>query len=129
MNEMQSKPFSEQVKEAWKEGCKNGRDFALDREELRKEVANRVRKCRLEARMTQEEVSGKIGANSMTYKGYENCRSDIPLVYLVRIADLYSVSVDYLVGHSEEKRERAGNDMEERIAQLEKMVAKMTTRE
>lgn len=129
MNEVQNKPFSEKVKEAWEEGCKNGRDFALNREELRKEVANRVRQCRIEARMTQEEVSGKIGVNSMTYKGYENCRSDIPLVYLVRIADLYSVSVDYLVGRSEEKKEQAGANMEERIAQLEKLVAKMTAGE
>lgn len=117
--------FRETCKESWKKGCETGRNFALDRSELRKEIAGRIRKCRMEARLTQEEVSEKIDANPLTYKGYENCRSDIPTVYLVRIADLYGVSVDFLVGRTENSAEAAGANMEERIAQLEKLMAEL----
>ncbi len=125
MSENQNKPFGKIARDAWEEGCKTGRNFAKDRSELRKEIASRVRKCRLDARMTQEEVSEKIDANALTYKGYENCRSDIPTVYLVRIADYYGVSVDYLVGRTDSKEPSASASLEERIAQLEQMMAQM----
>lgn len=126
MSEIQNKPFSQTAKEAWDKGCATGHRFALDRSELRKEIANRVRKCRLDARLTQEEVSEKIDVNSLTYKGYENCRSDIPTVYLVRIADFYDVSVDYLVGRTDNRQPSATGNLEDRITQLEQMMAQLT---
>lgn len=126
MSEVQNKPFSQTAKEAWNKGCATGHKFALDRSELRKEIANRVRKCRLDARLTQEEVSEKIDVNSLTYKGYENCRSDIPTVYLVRIADFYNVSVDYLVGRTDNRQPSATGSLEDRIAQLEQMMTQLT---
>lgn len=125
MSETQNKPFSQAAKEAWEKGCETGHNFALDRAELRKEIANRVRKCRLDARLTQEEVSEKIDANALTYKGYENCRSDIPTVYLVRIADFYGVSVDYLVGRTDSKEALPSASIEDRVAQLEQLVSQL----
>ena len=128
MSEKQNKPFSEVAKDAWEKGCETGRNFAKDRAELRKEIASRVRKCRLDARLTQEEVSEKIDANALTYKGYENCRSDIPTVYLIRIADFYGVSVDYLIGRTDNKETHTSASMEERIAQLEQMMEQLKER-
>lgn len=126
MSEKQNKPLNELAKDAWEKGCETGRNFAKDRSELRKEIASRVRKCRLDARLTQEEVSEKIDANALTYKGYENCRSDIPTVYLIRIADYYGVSVDYLVGRTDSKDADTSKSLEDRIAQLEQMMAQLT---
>lgn len=125
MSENQNKSFGEIAKGAWEKGCETGRNFAKDRSELRKEIASRVRKCRMDARMTQEEISEKIDVNALTYKGYENCRSDIPTVYLVRIADYYGVSIDYLVGRTDNKEPSASASIEERIAQLEQMMAQL----
>ena len=125
MSEKQNKPFRETAKEAWEHGCKTGHNFAIDRSELRKEVASRIRKCRLEARLTQEEVSDKIDANALTYKGYENCRSDVPAVYLIRIADFYNTSVDYLLGRTDNKESYSSASLEDRIAQLEQMMAQL----
>ena len=116
-----NKTFGEVTKEAWN----RGRSDAKNRTELRKIVANRIRKCRLDARWTQEEVSVKIDANPLTYKGYENCRSDVPAIFLVRIADLYGVSVDYLLGRTEDKEVCSSASLEERITQLEKMMAQL----
>lgn len=126
MSEKQNKPLKEIAKDAWEKGCETGHNFAVDRAELRKEIAHRVRKCRLDARLTQEEVSDRIDANPLTYKGYENCRSDIPTVYLVRIADFYGVSVDYLVGRTDSKDAPSSTSLEDRIAQLEQTVALLT---
>lgn len=126
MSEKQNKYFSESAKDAWEKGCETGRNFAKDRAELRKEIAGRVRKCRLDARLTQEEVSEKIDVNALTYKGYENCRSDIPTVYLVRIADYYGVSVDYLVGRTDNREAESTTNLEDRILQLEQMMAQLT---
>ena len=124
---MQNKSFSEIAKDAWEKGCETGRNLAKDRAELRREIASRIRKCRLDARLTQEEVSEKIDANALTYKGYENCRSDVPAIYLVRIADFYGVSVDYLVGRTDNK-EGCSSNIEDRIAQLEQMMAQLNTK-
>lgn len=129
MDEKQnSKPFSEQAKAAWDKGCEYGLSFAKDRAELRKEIAHRVRKCRLDAHLTQEEIGDKVGVNALTYKGYENCRSDIPTVYLVRIADYYGVSVDYLVGRTDSKAEVTTASMEARVAQLEQMMKQLQSK-
>ncbi len=124
-NENINKPLGEVCKDAWEKGCETGRNFAKDRSELRRDIADRVRKCRLEARLTQEEVSAKIDANPLTYKGYENCRSDIPTVYLVRIADFYGISTDYLLGRTDNKGRIASASMEERVAQLEQLMAQL----
>lgn len=136
MDEMQNKSFGEKMKAAWEDGCRMGRSFSMNREELRREIAGRVRKCRTNARLTQEEISEIIDVNALTYKGYENCRSDIPMVYLVRLADYYETSLDYLAGRTADKEEQfaasvkdrvkqleaAGLDTDGRIAQLEKLV-------
>lgn len=125
MSEKQNKPFGELAKEAFNKGFERGQAFTNNRAELRMKIATRVRQCRLDARLTQEEVSEKIDANALTYKGYENCRSDIPLVYLVRIADYYGVSLDYLVARTDEKEASSSASLEERIVQLEQMMEQL----
>ncbi len=74
----------------------------------------------------------KININHLTYRGYENCKSDIPIVYLVRLADEFGVSMDYLTGRTDSKtgdappkKEDTASSTDARIAQLEKMVAQL----
>lgn len=121
MSQYANKTFSEISKEAFQ----SGRNRAKDSAELRAIVANRIRQCRLDARLTQEEVSTKIDANVLTYKGYENRRSDVPAVFLVRIADFYGISVDYLLGRTDDKEMCSSASLEERITQLEQMMAQL----
>lgn len=125
MSETKNKSFSEITKEAWEHGRETGQRFTKDRIALRAITANRIRKCRLDARMTQEEISTKLDVNVLTYKGYENRRSDVPAVYLVRIADFYEVSVDYLLGRINDTEKCSSARLEERITQLEQMMAQL----
>lgn len=65
---------------------------------LRSLISDRIKWVRFRFRLTQYEFSQSIDVNYYTYRGYENCRSDIPIHVLVKIANLYHVSMDYLVG-------------------------------
>lgn len=102
-----------------------GRELNMAKTQLREVVAHRIKVQRLKAKLTQEEMARKINTNFLTYRGYENCKSDIPLALLVRIADVFDVSLDYLVGREEESepKEKTSDDFDaitQRIAQLEK---------
>lgn len=88
--------------EAWSRGAQMGHDLNTAKNQLREVVAHRVKVQRLNAKMTQEELANRININFLTYRGYENCKSDIPLVLLVRIANEFGVSLDYLAGRTDE---------------------------
>lgn len=113
--------------EAWQRGVEIGLDLNKAKADIRETIAHRIRICRNTAKMTQEQVSDLIHANRLTYRGYENCRSDIPIAYLVRIADVFNVSLDYLTGRTDEVSQGGSNtpDTSARLAQLEKMVAQL----
>lgn len=128
MSEKKSKPFREAAKESWEKGCETGKKLGQDRARLRLMIASNIRKCRHDARLTQEEVSEKIDANPLTYKGYENCRSDVPAIYLVRIADFYGISVDYLLGRTETKEPYTTTSIEDRVTKLEQLLHELATK-
>lgn len=73
-------------------------DVYDDKLALQVRIACMLHAARFEANLTQRELAAKAGINPFTYKGYENCRSNVPMVHLVRIADVLDVSVDYLLG-------------------------------
>ena len=99
-----------------------GNDFlALSKLKLREIVAYRIKSLRIAKGISQEQLSHRIDANTLTYRGYENCKSDIPLFYLVRIADVLETSLDYLVGRTGTQEQ--GN-LEQRVQQLEEIVLK-----
>ena len=47
--------------------------------------------------LTQKQVAEKIGCGHRAYAYYEEGRRDIPTQVLIKIADLYEVSVDYIL--------------------------------
>lgn len=53
---------------------------------------------RTERRLTQKQVADSLGINSVTYLHYEKNQREPPLALLIKIAQLYEVSVDYLLG-------------------------------
>ena len=52
-------------------------------------------------RFTQREVAQRLGISQPSYIRYENGSAEPPLENLVKIADLYDVSVDFLLGRKE----------------------------
>lgn len=59
---------------------------------------------RIDNDMTQAEVADYLGCQREVYRRYEKGTRQIPIDFLIKLAELYSVSIDYLVGISDEKR-------------------------
>lgn len=61
----------------------------------------RLKKLRLERRLTMQEVAIKLGLAKSSYAGYEGGQRNPPIDKLIALAHLYQVSTDYLLGLTE----------------------------
>lgn len=58
----------------------------------------RIKELRAENNLRQEDVADNLGISRVNYNRYENGIHNFPLEILWALADLYDVSLDYLVG-------------------------------
>ena len=70
---------------------------------MRDVLAKRLKQCRTEKGLTQNEVAIFCDITEKTYRNYELNRREPKLEILLRIADFYHVSLDYLVGRTDTK--------------------------
>ena len=63
--------------------------------------SERLRMIRKEKGMTQIEVAAKIHISERHYQAYEAGKHEPTLSVLLRLADLFDVSLDYLAGRSD----------------------------
>lgn len=68
----------------------------------------RMRALRKYNDYTQKQIAELLHVAQSTYSDYEHGRANIPVDSLVVLAKLYGVTLDYLVGISEEKGEKEG---------------------
>ena len=61
-------------------------------------MGKRLKELREERGYTQKQVADKLGLNSVTYLHYEKEQREPPLGLLADMAQLYGVTVDYLLG-------------------------------
>lgn len=54
-----------------------------------------------DADMTQSAVAAYLGIQQTVYSRYERGFQTIPLEHLIKLADYYHVSLDYLTGRTE----------------------------
>lgn len=64
----------------------------------------RIRNLREDEDLTQEDVAKILNISQTTYSRYESGSLDLPSQSLIKLAEFYSVSVDYLLGISNSKR-------------------------
>jgi len=60
----------------------------------------RLRDMREDADLKQKDIAEYLGIQQTVYSRYERGFQTIPLEYLIKLADYYGVSLDYLVGRS-----------------------------
>ncbi len=60
----------------------------------------RIRDLREDRDMTQTALSQILHCSQRIYSNYERGEVDIPTEVLIRLADFYDVSVDYLLGRT-----------------------------
>ena len=63
----------------------------------------RLKKLREENMLTQKTVADFLHVRQNTYSQYETGQRQIPIDNLIELADFYKVSVDYLLGLTDEE--------------------------
>ena len=69
-------------------------------------LAQRLKQCRKEKGYTQGQVAIYCDITEKAYQNYELMTREPKLDILVRIAELYNVSLDYLTGRTDTKELR-----------------------
>lgn len=63
-----------------------------------------IRSLRIDGGFTQKQIAGYLGISQNTYSQYEIGVLNYPVDVLVKLADFYEVSVDYLLGRTGVKK-------------------------
>ena len=71
--------------------------------------AERLKELRKQAHLTQVELAKRLGIGQSSYADWERGKKKPTQENLVKIAQILNVSVDYLVGNSENKDEDLDN--------------------
>ena len=64
--------------------------------------AQRLKELRLEKGMTQQQVASLLNIKQQSYTRYEYGTGEPSLQTLIKLADIFAVSTDYLLGISDE---------------------------
>lgn len=60
----------------------------------------RIRELREDKDLTQKQVAEILGMSQTGYSKYETGENDIPTHILIKLADYYKTSVDYILGRT-----------------------------
>lgn len=63
----------------------------------------RIRDLREDKDLNQTEIANFLGMSQTGYSKYETGENDIPTEILIKLADFYNVSVDYLLNRTDNK--------------------------
>ncbi len=64
----------------------------------------RIRNLREDCDFTQTKVASYLYIKQATYSDYESGNINVPIEAIIKLAQLYGVSVDYLVGLTDVKK-------------------------
>ena len=64
----------------------------------------RLRELRLARKMSQQRLAIELSMSQNTISSYENCEREPGIDELIRIADYFNVSLDYLLERSNQPR-------------------------
>ena len=64
----------------------------------------RLRDLREDNDLSQKELANIIGMSQTGYSKYETGENDIPTIILIKLSRFYGVSIDYLLGETNEKQ-------------------------
>ena len=67
---------------------------------MRKDKFPRLRDMRNDHDLTQKELAKILGMKQTGYSKYETGENDVPVDILLKLADLYDTSIDYLLGRT-----------------------------
>ena len=63
----------------------------------------RIRELREDRDLTQNQIAQMLNMSQTGYSKYETGKNDIPTQVLIKLADFYKTSVDYILGRTNKK--------------------------
>ena len=63
-----------------------------------------IRNLREDNDLTQTQVANLLGVSQRVYSNYERGEVEISLDSLIKLADYYNVSMDYILGRTKKKK-------------------------
>jgi len=63
----------------------------------------RIRSVREDRDLTQKQIAQMLGMSQTGYSKYETGENDIPTSVLIKLADFYGTTTDYLLERTDEK--------------------------
>ena len=70
-------------------------------EAISMDYRKRIRDLREDHDKTQTEIAEVLGTSQTMYARYERGASELPIRHLIRLAEYYNVTTDYLLGRTE----------------------------
>lgn len=64
-------------------------------------LSKRLKDLRLQFELTQKEVAEQLNITTQSYQAYEIGKTVPKLKHIIVLADIFDVSIDYLVGRKE----------------------------
>ena len=64
----------------------------------------RIRNLREDRDLKQRDIATLLTCSQVCYSNYETGKRDIPIEVLIKLADFYGTSTDYLLGRTSEKK-------------------------
>ena len=64
----------------------------------------RLRDLREDADLTQTQLVKRLGMHKTTYTNYEQGKREPPFELIIRLAEFYNVSIDYIAGFTDRAR-------------------------
>ncbi len=63
----------------------------------------RIRDLREDKDLTQKQIAQALGMSQTGYSKYETGENDIPTHILIKLADFYGTTTDYILGRTDKK--------------------------
>ena len=79
-----------------------GKLWTINRQFALAPLGRKLKRLREERGLTQKELAAKIYASHCSYAAYEQGKFLIPTLALVKVADFYGVSMDWLLGRTDD---------------------------
>lgn len=75
-----------------------------------------MKKLRISLGMTQETFAKSFGLSKSTYNNYETGSRDPGVLFLKQVADKYNVTVDFILGRSNDPKKTYSEEVEDSIS-------------
>lgn len=71
-------------------------------------MENRIKELRTLANIKQIDLCAQLGVTQGALSGWENGRYEPDNKSLIKMADIFGVSIDYLIGRTDDKNQKSG---------------------